>query len=96
MQAPIKHQTSLKSTNPDRSENKPIRKLGGKNQPMMTKSGMLASIKHQPWPKQKSTYPKAWREKPANDWPSLECRLQSNTSPDRSENQPIRKLGGKN
>jgi hypothetical protein len=34
MQAPIKHLTSLKSTNPDRSENQPIRKLGGKNQPM--------------------------------------------------------------
>jgi hypothetical protein len=34
MQVPIKHQTSLKSTNSDRSENQPTRKLGGKNQPM--------------------------------------------------------------
>jgi hypothetical protein len=34
MQVPTKHLTSLKSTNPDRSENQPIRQLGGKNQPM--------------------------------------------------------------
>ncbi len=110
MQVPTKHLTSLKSTNPDRSENQPIRQLGGKNQPMtdrvwiaginktltliegktnqseslagktslwLTVSGMQASIKHQPWSMRKSTNQKAWREKPANDWPCLESKQKS-------------------